>query len=443
MADAKSDTDGMDNISATDTTTESVADQSSNHLMDENHSPIEEYDDLNNQPVDDVYDDHDERHTSMSSRILTWLVLLIAGAGAALWGGPKLAPQLPEWAAPAAKFLTPGGDAAIREVSDLRTEVTDRLAQAPSADELAAMVQTEATTLVETEVSGLQTQLEQRLSELEAQVAAPDTTNFDARLSTIETQVEGMSAELASLSTSINDSLSQGGTISEEALADITSKSAEIDGLRAQVGDISGQLGTLTQRVVDAEAQAQTRVEEATAAAAMAEEKAAEIAANTARKETLEALSEVAHTGAPFAAELQAFADATDAELPASIAGSAETGVRSVASLRSEFAVLSHEAIRVSITADAQEEGNAAAKFGAFLKSQVASRSLTAQEGDSTDAILSRINAALDADDLGKITSEAANLSDAAKAPLASWLTAVEARKAVLDDLAALAAQPS
>jgi len=191
----------------------------------------------------DQYEEHDARHPSLSSRVLTWLVLLLAGAGAALWGGPKLAPQLPEWAAPAAKYLTPGGDAASRDV----------------------------------------------------------TSTMDARISTIETQIEGVSAEMSALTASVQASLSEGGSISEETLAEITSKSAEVEGLRAQLGEMTGQIGTLTQRVEDAEAAAADRVAKAQADADAAQARMTEIAASTAYKEALDDLKLAAEEGVPYA----------------------------------------------------------------------------------------------------------------------------------------------
>ena len=82
-------------------------------------------------------------------------------------------------------------------------------------------------------------------------------------------------------------------------------------------------------------------------------------------------------------------------------------------------------------------------KLGAFLKSQVATRSLEPMEGEGTDAVLSRINAALGDGDLDTVTSEAGTLPDSARAPLADWISSVETRKSVLDALATVGAQPS
>jgi len=56
----------------------------------------------------------EERQGSVAARLLSWLVLLVIGGGVALWGGPKIAPLLPEWAEPARAYLMPGETIAKR-----------------------------------------------------------------------------------------------------------------------------------------------------------------------------------------------------------------------------------------------------------------------------------------------------------------------------------------
>ena len=89
----------------------------------------------------------------------------------------------------------------------------------------------------------------------------------------------------------------------------------------------------------------------------------------------------------------------------------------SLAELKTAFPGLAHEALRASLRAEAE---GYTGKALAFMKSQVATRSLTPQEGNSTDAILSRIEAALAAGNLTECLSEAEALNDAARGPLTS-----------------------
>jgi len=356
MADAKSDAseqtdtlsaDASDEISSDNATTDDVVteDVRSQDPAPEDVEPYVEEPHVEDARSDvaepaQEYDEHDERHASLSSRVLTWLVVLFAGAGIALWGGPKLAPQLPEWAAPAAKFMTPGGDAAVRDVAALRSEVTQQLEnvpQGPTPEELTALVQAELSTV--------QTQTDEKLASMEAQIAAADTSQMDARISTIETQVEGLTAELNALTTSVQTALSEGGSVSEEALAEITSKSAEVEGVKAQLGEITGQVGALTQRIEDAEKAATERLEAAKAEAAQAQERATQMAANTAFLAAFDELTAKASEGSPYATELNTLSEMSETELPAVLAENATTGVASLATLKSQFTARSHEAI--------------------------------------------------------------------------------------------------
>lgn len=462
MADAKSDT--ADAVDTTEDIINEVEDAVQDGLdtategddapqVEDADSTLETEDGVNepSEPVNeepdygdhhDPYGDQDERHQSLSSRVLTWLAVLFAGAGIALWGGPKLAPQLPEWAAPAAKFLTPGGDAALRDVTALRTEVTEKLdavPDVPSQDDIAALV----TAQIETQAEAIKGDTAAQVEALRAELNATDTSTMDARITTLESQLEGLTAEISALTTSVQTAMEQGGSLSEEALAEITMKSAEVEGVRAQVTEMSTQIASLTQRVEDAETEAKDRLATAEAEAQKAQDEAAEIAAAAARQATLEALTEKVEAGEPFAAELASFAEATGEAVPDALAAVSEAGLPPVSSLKSQFTELSHSAIRASIMAEGQEGGNAASKFGAFLKSQVASRSLEPSDGDGTDAVLSRISAALDNGNLADVSAEAEKLTEEARTPLEGWLDAVKTRETVLDTLATFASQQS
>ncbi len=390
----------------------------------------------------DLYGENDERHQSLSSRVLTWLAVLAAGAGIALWGGPKLAPQLPEWAAPVSKFLTPGGDAALRDVTALRTEVSEKLDAVPAVpteDDIAALIAAQ----VDARAEQIKGETDAQVEELRAQLNSTDTSTMDARITTLESQLEGLTAEIAALTSSVQTAMEQDGSISEEALAEITMKSAEVEGVRAQVTEMSTQIAALTQRVEDAEGEAKARLAAAEANAQQAQEEAEQIAANAARQASLEALTDKVQAGEPFAAELSSFSEATGEAIPEAVAAVSEAGLTPVPALKTQLTELSHQAIRASIKAEGDASGNAASKFGAFLKSQVATRSLEPSEGDGTDAVLSRISAALDNGNLAEISTEAERLSVEARTPLEGWLEDIKTRNTVLETLAMFASQQS
>ena len=79
------------------------------------------------------------------------------------------------------------------------------------------------------------------------------------------------------------------------------------------------------------------------------------------------------------------------------------------------------------------------ARANAFLKAQVASRSLTPQPGTGTDAVLSRMEDRLRQDDLAGALAEAQALPSEAAAAMQGWLDSAKLRLGATDGLAALA----
>ena len=406
------------------------------HYDDQPH-----HDDSGDHAAHHEVDDHEERSSSLAGRLLTYLVVLIAGAALALWGGPKLAPQLPQWAAPAAKYLTPGGDAALREVTALRGDVDARLAEIPAIPDSAAIA-AEVEGGLAARIDAIETGLTAKITALGDQVNATDGGAIEARLAQLESRLEGVSAELASLSEAVSTATIDGGGMTEEALIALSANASKISGLRAELDAVAAQNGTLAQRIDDVEATADRKVAEAEETVAEATAEAAALAAEKARQERLGALIAAAKGGTPFASELAAATEG-GITVPEGLSQAAETGIKSIAALRSDLSPLAHQAIRATIKSEAAEDGGTMSKFTAFLASQVATRSLKPTEGNSTDAILSRIENALGQDDLTTVLTEADSLAPAAKTVLDPWLTQVTARRDVLSALETLGASAS
>ena len=68
-------------------------------------------------------------------------------------------------------------------------------------------------------------------------------------------------------------------------------------------------------------------------------------------------------------------------------------------------------------------------RLAAFVRRQTNARSLSPQEGDDADAVLSRAEAALRDGDLGAALAELEALPDAAKPALSDWISAAEERR--------------
>lgn len=140
--------------------------------------------------------------------------------------------------------------------------------------------------------------------------------------------------------------------------------------------------------------------------------------------------------GSPFAGELAALTDA-GVDVPQGLARAAADGVVTQAALMDAFPAAARAALDSDRTGGTQGSDG----IGGFLKRQLGARSVTPQSGDGTDAVLSRIEAALKARDLKTALAEAEALSDTAAAEMAGWIDLVAARQAALDGLSAVAAE--
>ena len=265
------------------------------------------------------------------------------------------------------------------------------------------------------------------LTVLRDTLTAVDSADIKTRLTKLETAVEGLEAQMTSLGeqlqTTVSESMERQSAMSAEQAA---SYQAMIDRLNAELDQLANRQGALQQEI-DEVAAANARIKEeaqSVVGASQAQKAATDIAA-------------ALDTGAAFRPALDVLAGVVEADL-STLQSVADSGVPSLAELKTAFPGLAHEALRASLRAEAE---GYAGKALAFMKSQVATRSLTPQEGNSTDAILSRIEAALAAGNLTECLSEAEALNDAARGPLAGWLTSVGQLSAARAELATATAQ--
>jgi hypothetical protein len=387
---------------------------------------------------DDSHEEgHDEGGMSFAAWALTALLLLLGGAALGIWGAPRLAPHLPSGLAPAAEWLTPGAREAEAELAALEARVDERLgsvdarladlSSAGDLDSRIAVATDELEARLRAEIEGLQQQLGQA-----------DGAEVQQRLGRLESSIEGQVAELATL----KEQLAGGaGQLSAEAVQQIDVYRAELDGLRGEVGALQDRVGSLAARIDEVAAEADRQVE--TARQRVAEiQSQSDTALSAAEVEADLALVRAAvASGQPFAEPVQRLADSGVA-VPEALEAAAESGVATMAALRDRFPDAAHAAIRASIMASAGE--GVMARSRAFLEAQVASRSLTPQQGTNPDAVLSRMEERLRNDDLAGALAEAGNLPSEAAAAMADWLEAARRRAAAVEAVARLdAAAPA
>ena len=141
-------------------------------------------------------------------------------------------------------------------------------------------------------------------------------------------------------------------------------------------------------------------------------------------------------SGAPFEDALGVLKANTDTPVSEALDAVSSTGITPLDQLRASFADAAHAAIRADVKA--RDTGSVGGRLASFIEAQVATRSLTPQEGDSTDAILSRAEDALRRDNLAAAVEELKTLAEAPQAALSGWLGRAEARVAALSAIAEL-----
>lgn len=123
---------------------------------------------------------------------------------------------------------------------------------------------------------------------------------------------------------------------------------------------------------------------------------------------------------------------ASHTDVPAAL-NAFNDGLPTLAALQESFP----EAARAALAAAPSPEGEqgVGGRFLTFLRSQTGARSLTPQEGDSTDAILSRAEAALRMGDIDSTLTALDGLPDGPAAQMSAWATTARTR---LDAMSAL-----
>ena len=377
----------------------------------------------------------EEPGRSFAARALTLLLVLLAGAALGIWGAPRLAPLLPSGMAPVADWLEPGGRQAEDRVAALQASVDDRIggleaqvADLPKAGALDAQVKS-AVDAGTAALAGDVDALKQRVDGL----GGADTAQQLARL---QSSVEGQAAELETLKQQLSGSEAASGQLSSDAAQKIDVYRAELDGLRAEVGGLQEKVSGLSSRIDEVAANADRQIEAAQKTVDEVQSKAESQLSNATTRNDVALIRSAIAGGQPFADPLKELEGQPDLPVAPELKTAAPSGVATLAELRDSYADAAHDAIEASILAGAGP--GVLARTQAFLEAQVASRSLTPQQGNGTDAVLSRMEAKLGQDDLKGALAESEALPSEAAAAMADWLDAARLREAAVEGLSAL-----
>ncbi len=366
-------------------------------------------------------DDIEEHHVSFAARSLQILALIGLGSLVGIWAAPRIAPLLPAGLAPVAQWLSPANNAAIEDLENLRASIESRLIRLETLPSRAE---------IETRLANFQTDsvnpVRAQMTALSDQVAAADSTAVESRLWALEGRVEGLIAEIGGLTASLGDIAAEGGAISADTAASISAYRTRIDGLQASLDEMAAAQGAMSQKIDEVAVTAQRQVREAETLVAEANQESARTLQDAELQTNLAAIETALKSGAPFSAPLERIAVSAKHPVPAALAA-AQNGVPTLEELQTTFVPAAHGAIRAAIAPE--KAGGLFAGFGSFLRSQVATRSLTPQSGDSADAVLSRMEAALQRADLAAVLIESQSLPGQAHAEMAPWLAQLTTRQ--------------
>ena len=140
-------------------------------------------------------------------------------------------------------------------------------------------------------------------------------------------------------------------------------------------------------------------------------------------------IKEALNFGGPYKLALAEISK-KETQIPKALLDNSE-GVVTMNYLKTNFPTVAHASLKASLKQS--DETGLGGKLLGFLKSQVTVRSLDAQEGNSINAILSRMQVALNNDDLSEVIRQSSDLNGAAKSEIKDWLSLAVKRQETVD----------
>lgn len=286
--------------------------------------------------------------------------------------------------------------------------------------------------------AGLAQRLDALTTQVESLTARPDANAGLDALDTRLSALEGAMPEMPDLSP-ISDQI---------AALDVRLQALETAPRGVDTGALSTVLAPLSTRIDALEETVPAQVQQAVDAAmsqaraevdAQAQDVQAQAATVAEASDRVQARTAVAQLQAAFesgepAAEALAVLE-SQGELDAALQPLAE-GLPTLAALQTAFA----QAARSALAADAPPaDAPLSERAGSALLSLFGARSLAPREGDSTDAILSRAEAAVRIGQLAQALLELDALGEAPAAPMADWRTLAQTRLSAQSALSTLA----
>ena len=321
---------------------------------------------------------------------------LICGGIITLSFSTKISALLPSGMAPLARFLSPSEALAIERIQIYKLETDNRLNKIENIKH----------PNVDLKIKELRDEISNDIAQISKELTEIDNSKIENRLSELEKKITNtltLVDELvfnSSKNVIINDS-----PLNKNYDLIIKKLRSEITFLSNQQNFLIEQFNTL---------------------------KTANL--NTPKKNSkdlndFDKIKEALNFGGPYKLALEEISK-KETQIPKALLDNSE-GVVTMNYLKTNFPTVAHASLKASLKQS--DETGLGGKLLGFLKSQVTVRSLDAQEGNSINAILSRMQVALNNDDLSEAIRQSSDLNGAAKSEIKDWLSLAVKRQETVD----------
>ena len=321
---------------------------------------------------------------------------LICGGIITLSFSTKISALLPSGMAPLARFLSPSEALAIERIQIYKLETDNRLNKIENIKH----------PNVDLKIKELRDEISNDIAQISKELTEIDNSKIENRLSELEKKITNtltLVDELvfnSSKNVIINDS-----PLNKNYDLIIKKLRSEITFLSNQQNLLIEQFNTLKNANL-----------------------------NTSKKNSkdlndFDKIKEALNFGGPYKLALEEISK-KEIQIPKVLLDNSE-GVVTMNYLKTNFPTVAHASLKASLKQT--DESGLGGKLLGFLKSQVTVRSLDAQEGNSINAILSRMQVALNNDDLSEAIRQSSDLNKTAKSEIKDWLLLAVKRQETVD----------
>ena len=321
---------------------------------------------------------------------------LICGGIITLSFSTKISALLPSGMAPLARFLSPSEALAIERIQIYKLETDNRLNKIENIKH----------PNVDLKIKELRDEISNDIAQISKELTEIDNSKIENRLSELEKKITNtltLVDELvfnSSKNVIINDS-----PLNKNYDLIIKKLRSEITFLSNQQNFLIEQFNTLKNANL-----------------------------NTSKKNSkdlndFDKIKEALNFGGPYKLALEEISK-KEIQIPKVLLDNSE-GVVTMNYLKTNFPTVAHASLKASLKQS--DETGLGGKLLGFLKSQVTVRSLDAQEGNSINAILSRMQVALNNDDLSEVIRQSSDLNGAAKSEIKDWLSLAVKRQETIE----------